>query len=329
MNRREAQKHIGELVLINLSSSGQYVGKLVDVMIEPKKPWRGKVNIQYVLELPKEQSIDGSISPPVYEKDETVECLGSKLVLLEDYQLPTSFEESHAEAVAKELATIFSEKEKLSSKENYYLQYANKMNLNDYLNVKKEPVSTYIPYTFYQSGSRFLLIDDHETTLDLSDCPFEFKWILKKKEMFGYYTGEGIFTSHEGEDHRPIEGDRIYISKEQFEPYFILKNELDPSSLELLEHNLNEYGLTHHHLIDCHNSLLLQLLEATGQTSFKGVNFLTYRSMNGQVIIQHHYERELNEKENDQIFDRFEITSDCGKRSVVTYVSNMTNKKSL
>ena len=37
------------------------------------------------------------------------------------------------------------------------------------------------------------------------------------------------------------------------------------------------------------------------------------------VVVQHHYERQLVENGMDKIFDRFELTSNLGKRTIITY----------
>ncbi|WP_368504441.1 DUF2777 family protein [Alkalihalophilus sp. As8PL] len=327
MDRKQAQQNLNQLVIINENLGSLFVGKLLEVITLPNKPWRGKVEIKYVMNVGENLDQAGVIVPPAYKDGDKIEFPGNKLSPLpSSFNMPKSFDHSHANAIAANLTDIFEQQKQLLIKENQYLAYLKQEKLDHLLNRQNSKEKSYISYAFYQSGSRYLLIDEQETTLDLADCPFEFRWLNKKKEVLGYYAGDGIFTSHTGEEYRPTEGDTIFIDKEQFEPYFILRNELEPSSLELLESNLIEYQLTHRDLIDCHNSLLLQLLQSTGQQSFKGVNFLMYRSKAGHVMVQHHYERTLTEQESDHVFDRFEFTSDTGKRSVATYISNMTNK---
>jgi hypothetical protein len=84
---------------------------------------------------------------------------------------------------------------------------------------------------------------------------------------------------------------------------------------------LERYQITHDDLVECHNSLLAQLLQSDGKKSFQGVNFLTYRGPLGTIIVQHHYERMLQDYNNDRIYDRFEITTEQGKRSISTYTN--------
>ncbi|ADC51208.1 hypothetical protein BpOF4_15795 [Alkalihalophilus pseudofirmus OF4] len=325
MDRIQAKRYMNQLLLIKDDPHGHFIGELLEIITEPKKPWRGKLKIKYIVKL-GEPTVSEVISTPVYKENEIVEFAGNKLAPLSLAKLPESYDHSHANVIADRLAAIFKEQKELQVEENQLLVYLKNENLDRLLHSAANENHEHIPYVFYESGSRYLLIDEHETTLDLADCPFEFKWSGKKKDMLGYYVGEGIFRSHDGEEYRPSEGETIYIDKKQFDPYFILQNELDPSSLDLFEATLKDYHIDHKDLIDCHNSLLLQLLQSNGQKSFKGVNFLTYRTHTGQIIVQHHYERTLNEDASDHVFDRYEFTSDNGKRSVVTYVSNISNK---
>lgn len=158
----------------------------------------------------------------------------------------------------------------------------------------------------------------------MDDCPFELEWYSQGQIVQGHYEGNGIFRSQGGQAHSPEEGDSFYINKNQFDPYFILRNELEPAALYSFEKALELYNLAHHDLSTCHNSLLLQLLNSQGKTEFKGVNLLTYKSEHGLIIVQHHYQRKLIKRGTDEIFDRFEFTTDQGKRSVFTYRNEMS-----
>lgn len=62
MDRKEAQQLVGQLLIVDLGVDGVYLGELVNVVTEPKKPWRGEVRIFSVLSLPDSIFRDDTIA---------------------------------------------------------------------------------------------------------------------------------------------------------------------------------------------------------------------------------------------------------------------------
>ncbi|UTW69703.1 hypothetical protein KHA80_01035 [Anaerobacillus sp. HL2] len=48
MNRKEANNHIGKQIRVVDPLLGSYIGELIDIITEPRKPWRGKVKIKAI-----------------------------------------------------------------------------------------------------------------------------------------------------------------------------------------------------------------------------------------------------------------------------------------
>ena len=82
MDRVQAHKTIGKKVIIDEGPDGRYVGELLEVITEPKRPWKGKVKILSVLVLPQSMFSKGQINVNKMKYKEaqlTVISLGKKL----------------------------------------------------------------------------------------------------------------------------------------------------------------------------------------------------------------------------------------------------------
>ncbi|KHF40277.1 DUF2777 family protein [Halalkalibacter okhensis] len=324
MDRKQAQSNIGNMVKINEGASGTYYGTLQKVIAEPKKPWRGIVVVQGVLELPttKDKNHPLEIEPLLYKKGESSEFEGGKLTVIFEKDLPNTYDLSVELAVKNRHNEWQEEINTLKTKQDMLLHYFSTSILNsNNLLLHNQKTSEVITYTFHHDGDRFILIDENEERLDLEDCPFTIKWEAQNEKMIGTYERNGVFVSEHGYRYRPKEGDLFMIDREQFDPYVILRNELEPAALSSFEKNLAHFQLTHDDLVDCHNSLLTQLLNTQNQKTFRGANFLQYKGTKGMILVQHHYERTLNDDKNDRIYDRFEFTTDQGKRAIATYTN--------
>ncbi|MCL7745977.1 DUF2777 family protein [Halalkalibacter alkaliphilus] len=322
MDRKQAQSNIGNVVRIDEGDLGTYYGILEEVIAEPRKPWRGIVVIQGVFDLPNlvDKENHSEIPRLLYKQGETREFEGIKLSVVSDDDLPDTFEMSVNKAVRTRHFEWQREIESLKTKQDMLLHYFSTSNVN-LDNFQSNKHSDVITYTFHHDGDRFILIDENEERLDLEDCPFTMKWEAQNEKMIGTYERNGIFVSEHGYRYSPKEGDLFMIDREQFDPYVILRNELEPAALSSLEKNLEHFQLTHEDLVDCHNSLLTQLLNTKDQRTFRGANFLLYKSPEGMILVQHHYERTLHHYKNDRIYDRFEFTTDQGKRAIATYTN--------
>ncbi|MDT8859944.1 DUF2777 domain-containing protein [Alkalihalobacillus sp. MEB130] len=328
MDRKQAQSMIGKYVMIEKGDAGAYYGILQQIIAEPRTPWKGIVSIQGIVSLPilTEDESDSIIEQFSYEKGETVEFDGGKLTALLNDDIPSTFEESVIQASKKRHEEWDYEIEALKTKQALLIHFLSSSGYDlTMFSTPKKTFSDAVTYTFHHDGDRFILIDEEENRLDLEDCPFTVTWEVQNKTRSGTYEGNGVFVSDEGSRFHPKDGEMFKIDKEQFDPYYILRNELEPAALHSLEKNLDHFGVSHYDLIECHNSLLSQLLLAETEKSFKGVNFLTYKGSNGIILVQHHYERTLLHYKNDKIYDRFEFTTEHGKRAIATY----TNEYSL
>lgn len=328
MDRKLAQENIGKLIVINEGQEGSYVGILNEIIAPPRKTWRGTVTIRAVAELPApEKNGDEPSLTLKYIENEVIECIGSKLDLLEDDEelAQLSFQESIEKAASERFLELdnkqkeIAAEQKLLAKDLASFGVQNDSFLPDETDEDENEPAVF--YTFKKVNGRFVLVDEQDEVLDLEDCPFEFNW-YDEQAFLGHYEGNGTFISNDGTRFTPEEGTTFSISEKQFEPYFILQNELEPEALHSLEKNLQSFGLTHEHMIECHNTLLGQFLYADGKKTFKGVNFLTYRNHQGVVLVQHHFERKLQEHTNDEIYDRFEFTAENGKRAIATFTND-------
>ncbi|WP_088102143.1 DUF2777 family protein [Halalkalibacter urbisdiaboli] len=327
MDRKQAQSVIGQKILIEEGLDGSYVGELLEVIAEPRKPWRGKVRVIAVITFPDSTYENGNvhIREPKYKENELIECPGSRLHS-EDVPDSLSYSQSVVQAIDYRIELLRQRNNQIELEIEQLNTYLTKNGLQSSKTVQlnKQQDQDFVEYSFHKKGKRFVLIDQQGEQLDLEDCPLEFNWRIEGNLTKGFYVENGTFKDEDGTIYSPNEGDFFYINKEQFDPYFILRNELEQPALESLEKSLQAHGLSHDDITHCHNSLLGQLLYSQGKTEFKGVNFLTYKGKQGIVMVQHHYERTLVDSGNDEIYDRFEFTTELGKRSIVTYTNEFS-----
>ena len=328
MDRKKAQSFIDKFIKVDDGASGSYIAILKEIIAEPRKPWRGIVQIKAVLIFPaiNNSKIQNHLLP--YQEDQMIEFDGAKL---SEYKqsTPVPYENSLVTSAQVFMNNLQAEQLLLEKKEKTILSYFEdkgiEFDATNISNSEDDENGEFIIYTFHHDGDRYILIDDQDERLDLQDCPFKISWKHKDQVITGIYESNGTFLSDNGVRYSPKEGAVFIIAKEQFDPYVILLNELEPTALASLEKNLAYHQLQHDDLVDCHNSLLTQLLDGDGQKSFKGVNFLSYNGEHGVVYVQHHYERELRRYKNDKVYDRFEFTTEQGKRSIVTYTNEYSH----
>ncbi|GAF67063.1 hypothetical protein BTS2_3971 [Bacillus sp. TS-2] len=325
MDRKKAQQLIGKTVLYTDQYEGTYLAHLKDIMTEPRKPFRALIEICCVVELPLiQQNKEGNDYLPLLNDAEEVNSPGQSLHEINDPPETISFDHSLLLALESRL-------EKVSLDTDITEQVVIKEKIAQ-IHQKNFQASTlfsevnYYQYTYSKNKERYVLKDDLGRKIDLDDCPFELEWVVNNQKFKGYYIGDGQFESTDPiKAYTPTNGAHFYIHKQQFDPYTILKQELEPQALSSFEKSLKTYELSHLDLIECHNTLLRQLLEHDHKNEFSGVNFLTYKNKNGIIMVLHHYERILSRNNEDKIYDRFEFTTENGKRSIFTY----TNEYSL
>ncbi|WP_227936256.1 DUF2777 family protein [Alkalihalobacillus deserti] len=324
MDRKKAQTLIGKFIKVDDGIAGSYTAILKEIHTEPRKPWRGVVEIKAVLKLPVFKHNNNQVPRLPYQEDQILEFDGAKLSADLEQAIPEPYEKSLVKSAKIFMKDLQAEQGLIEEKEKMFLTYLGDLgldlNLIDDQQIEDEKTD-FIEYTFHHDGDRYILVDEQDERLDLQDCPFKISWKNKDQIVTGVYETNGSFLSDNGVRYTPKEGAVFIIAKEQFDPYVILLNELEPAALSSLEKNLAHHHLKHEDLVECHNSLLSQLLDAVGQKTFTGVNFLTYSGTKGLFLVQHHYERELHKYKNDKVYDRFEFTSEQGTRSIVTYTN--------
>jgi hypothetical protein len=338
MDRFEASAEIGTKLMIDEKSNGKYIGELLEVITIPKKPWRGRIKIIAVLEFPEQNWQASSLEnlrTPLYTKDEIIEITGSKIKHLLTKDLPNSYEKSimtSLKLLIRSNDSIFKNNDKafLELEKLFQLHFptikkdlAAKANA-DQLNAIKDKNEEYIEYSVKSVNGSPILFSKKESHLPLHDCPFELELLLGNTWIIGHYTDNWNFHDRNGRNHILQENQTIRLAKRFLEPYQLLLNELEKPALQSLEKSLKQFKLTHKDLISCHNYLLSQLLTSKNNRKFKGVNFMVYQTKQINVVVQHHYEREIHEEGVDHVYDRFEYTSNTGKRVIVTYTNEYT-----
>ncbi|WP_078391108.1 DUF2777 family protein [Shouchella patagoniensis] len=333
MDRYEAQQLVGQLLVVDLGVDGTYLGELLNVVTEPKKPWRGEVRIFSIVALPEyifqEETIalhevlynEGDIalfsSQQLYKRprqtqvepylDSILTDLKRRHIRLKKDALPPSTE---LEALEVYIKTLTSQKRR-NERSNLPADYSSEHPL-------------YIEYTFHMEEERYFLLDKRGEVLQLTPSYFEYAWKQNDKIVTGQYEGDGIFIRSNGSRYIPDENAVLFIDQKQFDPYYILRNELDPIALQGFEHNLAMHHITHADLIHCYNSLLEQLLNSETTHVFQGVNFLTFQTDEHFVLVQHHFKRYISfdgSMDKDKIYDRFEFTTDKGIRTIALYTN--------
>ncbi|MBU8907320.1 DUF2777 family protein [Desertibacillus haloalkaliphilus] len=344
MDRKEAQNHIGKQVLIDEAIKGQYVGELIDVVAEPRKPWRGIVKIKGVDEFPSLQiNSEGhcKLQEPIYSVGDVAEFASTKIKPL-PAPFESSFEQSVIDSIYKKLSSYeqtTSQYEHLISHLTDYLEtnYPNQIDPNKLKHkqtnrnqqyVEQDFDENYILYVVQDNHAEVILYDeDKKQHLVLEGCPFEFEVKHGNEWVTGHYLSNWKFQTSDNSVITLTPNQKIRLHKKQFEPYHILIKELENPARLSLEKSLKNFGMTHNHAVDCHNSLLFKLLHSTEENKFSGVNFITYKRKQKTIVVQHHYERELIENDNDVIYDRFEFTTDSGQRSIITYTNSYSKDR--
>ncbi|MBG9784557.1 DUF2777 family protein [Shouchella lehensis] len=334
MDRYEAQQQIGSLLVIDLGEKGTYLGELLSVLTEPKKPWRGRIQIKSVVTLPEfifqnetiaiheipysEDDVDTfasqyltTRSPHIHVEsyiDSILTDLKKRYIRLKNNGAPSAVEIEALEVYIKTMTSQKRKKNRLVKSEQQ----------------DEEQTPSFVEYTFHVKGDDYFLQDSKGEQLPLTVSHFHYTWNQQGQLVTGRYEGDGIFIRENGSRFIPNEGDLILIDKEQFNPYSIFQTELEPAALQGFEHNLALHHVSHKDLIHCYNALIDQLFHSESTTTFRGVNFLTYQTDDQFVLVQHHFKRELRSQQQpskDTVYDRFEFTTDKGKRTIALYTN--------
>lgn len=341
MDRFEARNKVGTIILVDENKQGKYYGELLDVITIPRRPWRGLIKILGVVEFPEQNwNYDHikTMNTPIYGDGEIIEIAGNKIKNNTRKQMPGTYDKSVIEcitALIKSFSDIFEKDPNAIKKlhsliDKHFPNVKMKVITKEKKRTKKEKLANqdpYIEYVVKQINASPVLINDSENSLPLDDCPFELELNVDGTWVAGFYTENWLFESLDGTKYLLKENFIVRLAKKHLEPYQLLLNELEKPALDSLEKSLKLFNLNHKNLVSCHNQLLLQLLRADGEKKFNGVNFLLYQKGEMTLVVQHHYERQLIENGTDKIFDRFELTSNSGKRTIITYTNEFSRDR--
>ncbi|MDA3130141.1 DUF2777 family protein [Aliibacillus thermotolerans] len=335
MNRTEAKKHIGHTVIVDKGKEGVYYGRLEEVNTPPRKIWTGKVHIQGVVHVPHIDAVDSL--QEIKHTDQIVS--GSQIHATDHFLEDLTYEESVLRAIETKIQHLYDQTmDEIEEAEEWLkisMQYGTLASPFQELTLqsmteKREEIEE--PYTYYRLLSDddivFLLEPRSGETLVLEGCPFEFEVYHKDKGWVSvHYKNDLQFIDKKGKTYELELNDWVRIHQKQFEPFTMMLNELEVPAKKSLLYELKKFGFDPSHVVYCHNRLLLELLAAEGTTTFRGVNFITLQNQTETLHVQHHYERILYPKREDYVYDRFECTTDTGKRSIATYTNSYTKDK--
>jgi len=317
MNRDEAKKYIGRQVVIDEAENGQYIAILEQIIAQPNTPWKGKVRMIGVHSYPS--SILGSDQTLLYNDNDRIEISGK---LISGLNEPTK--KTFKESLAASLKIKWDEIREISDEFDKTLAtIQHELRKLDFEHLIFEDAFVY--YQLVKKGRDLYIYDElKKESLSLEGCPFEFEVKVNGKWKPSLYLKGFSFETNDDELVELKHGSTVRLNKAQFDPYRILMNELEDPSLHALDRGLQKLGIGHEHSVYCHNTLLIQLLSSFSNQKYSGVNFISYANGTNQFVVQHHYERTIRNNEPDITFDRFEFTSDQGKRVLTTYATQFS-----
>lgn len=321
MDRKTAEKYIGKHVILDEGRRGEYICILEKMVTEPNKPWRAILRIEGVLTYPEMNDDDLLFTKPIFKQNERYECTGKKI---KEYH--ETFQMSYEQSINYALKKMWQKFRQINHDTEIILtQIHQEMRRRHCEHLLFE--DRYVYFKIVKKGREVQIYDEvKREALSIEGCPFEFEINVNNKWVEAFYVSDLTFELYNGKFIKLQHGATVRLNKLQFDPYHILLNELEEPSLIALERGLSKLGIDHENLVYCHNSLLIQLLSATKNNHFSGVNFISYANSTTQFIVQHHYERTINEEEEDVTYDRFEFTSDTGERILTTYATHVSNE---
>ncbi|MBU9723887.1 MULTISPECIES: DUF2777 family protein [Bacillaceae] len=320
MDRNTAKNHIGKWVIINEGNQGQYIGILEEMKTEPNKPWRAIVRIKGVYVYPDFSLEKLDLVKPVFKENERYECSGQKIDPFNE-----SFSDGYNESLAYSLKDKWDEVHQINQDTEAILsliqQELRRLN-SEHLIFE----ASYVYYQLVKKGRSVHIYDElKRESLALDGCPFEFEIHDNGLWIPALHVKGLVFETEDGKQVELNHGSTVRLNKSQFDPYQMLLNELEEPSLHALEKGLKQLQIGHEHSVYCHNSLLIKLLSSFDEEELNGVNFISYSNDKNQFVVQHHYERGINDLGENTTYDRFEFTSDSGERILTTYTTQFSN----
>lgn len=320
MNRNDAEKYIGQKVLLKQGKNGTYICCLKELKLEPNKPWRAIVKVVGVMTVPDFNLADDDRFgiDTILKENDIIETPGQRIEPMSE-----PFHYTYTQSLAFALKEKWDEAERKNKETQTLLNFIQQ----EMRRIKHEDLLFEERFIYYQlvvKGKKIYIYDEQKNeALSVEGCPFEFEVKIKGNWQPAVFVSDTTFQLNNGKQIELSHGSTVRLNKSQFDPYQILLNELEAPSLTALERGLSKLGIGHEHCVYCHNSLLIQMLNSFEQKEFSGVNFISYSNNKTQFVLQHHYERSLLEHEPDITYDRFEFTSDTGERLLTTYATQL------
>lgn len=325
MNRKEANNYIAKKIRVVDPLLGNYLGELVDIIAEPRKPWRGYVKIVEIEQESAKKTLDQrqrDTTPP-FVIGKTYEIAGSKIVpITAKKESPLDLEEPKITALLKKIDDFQTQKEHAAHMLTKLKAELKRIDPTYAFDETLDPDFKY--YTVSNQKDFYYLVDESNNQIPLDDCPFDFQINVKGKWISVQYDAELNFIDKNQRRYQVKEQAKIRLNKDQFDPYQLFVNELEKPALDSLNSGLKKYQMSHKDCVYCHNALLNQYLASEEAKQFKGVNFISYQKSGVTLLVQHHYERDIFDNGEDITYDRFEYTSDKGKRILMTYTTETT-----
>lgn len=320
MDRKTAEKYIGKHVILDEGHNGQYICTLEKMITMPNRPWRAILRIEGVLTYPEINPDDLTLNQPLFKNREVYECSGQRIKEYHD-----KFHMSYEQSVNIALKKMWENFRQINHDTDIILaQIHQEMRKRRCEHLLFE--DRYVYYKIVKKGRDIQIYDEvKREALPIEGCPFEFEVKINDNWEEALYVSDLTFELNNGKFIELEHGTTVRLNKLQFDPYRILLNELEEPALMALERGLRKLGIDHENLVYCHNSLLIQLLSAGKNDSFTGVNFISYANTTNQFVVQHHYERTIDENGEDVTYDRFEFTSDKGERILTAYATHISN----
>lgn len=331
MNRLEAEKYLGKRIWIDKNKDGEYTGELVKIHAPKGKPWSGTIRIKTIESCP---DIDGSsgLKEPLYSENDEVTLTGSLLSPMDEKHssVTHTFEESHVLALVEQAETI---KGHLETNAQILEQIYSRLseldqNIIESL-VQQNDSSDYEEFELKRIDDLYVCENKQSGQILLIDFLPIHAAIKEETNTLPLLHKKGFrFLTAENDEIQLAEGQRILIHHQQLDPYLLLKNDLQKESLGVLSKTLSQFGLHHEDVFMCHNAILQMPIDSVSSPfRISGTHFVNFHKNNMHVVLQHHFERTIDENPGYR-YDRFELTSNLGQRTVSVYTNDSATNSS-
>ena len=334
MNRLEAEKYIGKRIWIDKNKDGQYTGDLIQIHAPKGKPWSGTIQIKTVETCPDIDSSD-RIKEPIYRENDEVTLTGSMLSPMSEQHSSSThtYEESFVLALIEQAETI---KEDVQANAQILEQIYNRLSELDQSIIEslvhENGADEYDEFVLKRFKDLHVCVSERSGLEIIMDFLPVQAIIDEENRALPLIHDKGFrFLTPENDELMLKEGQSIWIHHHHYDPYMLIRNELEQEGLQILTKTLADFGLQHEDIFLCHNAILqIPPKSVSSSTNISGTHLINFHKNNLHFVLQHHFERNYDEKPVYR-YDRFELTSNTGQRTVSVYTnesaSNSSHKK--